>query len=97
MESVRRRREQTKAKRMAARITTTTAAASEQQFAHQMALAKQQWDALAARLHGAREEDESLGEIRRLLEIVLRNAATKSDPKYKLLNASNRNLWTRLL
>ena len=97
MESVRRRREQTKAKRIAARITTTTAAASEQQFAHQMALAKQQWDALAARLHGAREEDESLGEIRRLLEIVLRNAATKSDPKYKLLNASNRNLWTRLL
>lgn len=35
--------------------------------------------------------------ILRLLEVVLRNAATKSDPKYKLLNASNHNLWMRLL
>mmetsp|Transcript_19302 Transcript_19302/g.42004 ORF Transcript_19302/g.42004 Transcript_19302/m.42004 type:complete len:372 (+) Transcript_19302:112-1227(+) len=92
MEDVRRRREETiRAKRKAAERE------QEQHFARKVAMAKQQWDALAARLDGDEGEKESLGDIRRLLEVVLRNAATKSDPKYKLLKTSNRNLWTRLL
>jgi len=41
--------------------------------------------------------DDSLEKIKRLLVMVLRNAATKSDPKYKLLTASNQTLWNRLL
>ena len=92
IEAERCRREETKnAKRRA----------TELQFSPQIALAKQQWDALASRLpldNNGNEQETQLGEIRRLLEIVLRNAATKSDPKYKRLNASkNHNLWTRLL
>jgi hypothetical protein len=100
METVRRRREETKkAKRMAVEQQQQ----QQQPFAPQIALSKQQWDMLAARLlldgNGNQEEKESqsLGQIRRLLELVLRNAATKSDPKYKRLKTSNHNLWMRLL
>lgn len=92
MEDVRRRREETiKAKRKAAEQE------QEQHFALKVSMAKQQWDTLAARLAGDGGEEESLGNICRLLGVVLRNAATKSDPKYKLLKTSNQNLWTRLL
>lgn len=83
MEDVSRRREETIQQRRQA---------TELLLAPLAVMAKEQWDALAARLDG-----ESLGNIRRLLEVVLRNAATKSDPKYKRLKASNRNLWMGLL
>jgi len=83
MEDVSRRREETiQQKRQATELLLAPLAV----------MAKEQWDALAARLDG-----ESLGNIRRLLEVVLRNAATKSDPKYKRLKTSNRNLWMGLL
>lgn len=82
--------------------TAKRRATTEQQsllFAHQISLAKQHWNTLAARLlDDSTNAQVELEKIHRLLVVVLRNAATKSDPKYKRLNASkNDNLWTRLL
>jgi len=73
----------------------------QQRFYYELALAKRAWDGLAARFpdgpRGGDAADDSLEKIKRLLVVVLRNAATKSDPKYKLLTASNQTLWNRLL
>jgi len=63
-------------------------------FVELIRLTEQNLEMLAARLSSRNEFED----VRRLLGVILKNAATKSDPKYKLLKAySNDNLWRRLL
>lgn len=60
-------------------------------FVEPIRASQQNLERMAARL-----SSEELENVRRLLGVVLNNS-TKSDPKYKLLKASNDNLWRRLL
>mmetsp|Transcript_37362 Transcript_37362/g.45054 ORF Transcript_37362/g.45054 Transcript_37362/m.45054 type:complete len:360 (-) Transcript_37362:379-1458(-) len=60
-------------------------------FVEPIRASQQNLERLAERL-----SSEELEDVRRLLGVVLNNA-TKSDPKYRLLKASNDNLWRRLL
>lgn len=56
-------------------------------------------DILAARLHECTEGNEGAAVVdsHALLCTVLRNAATKANPKYRRLKASNAKLWAGLL
>jgi len=63
-------------------------------FVDQMRVTQQNLEVLATRLSSEKEFED----VRCLLGVVLKNASTKSNPKYKVLKAcSNDNLWRRLL
>jgi len=83
----------------------------DEPFGVQIRLTQQKLEMLALRLSSSKNnninnddnddeeaEDVEFDNVRRLLGIVLKNSAIKSDPKYKLLKAySNDNIWKRLL